>query len=102
MRNDEGRWLTSIVLYGSNVFCKQACQDGNLDKCPMAILRKENGVKVDTIPIISKLMPSKGDVEFIRKYYPWVGDETKVEEGAKHKGPNEPDDNSEMPREQRA
>jgi hypothetical protein len=41
-----------------------------LDECPMVLVQKGNGMKVGTKQMEYVQTPSKGDANFVRKYYP--------------------------------
>jgi hypothetical protein len=63
----------SIMMYSSYVFTEDsaACH-ADVKECVMARKEMVNGVS-KLSHIIRAQVPSSHDVEFVRKYYPWVG-----------------------------
>lgn len=76
---DEGEFdYQSIMMYPSNAYSGPECQGtiDNLDKCVLVALDRVKGVVRSKSFMHTNLDPSQGDVEFVRRYYPFV------EEGA--------------------
>ncbi|KAF9731731.1 hypothetical protein PMIN06_008538 [Paraphaeosphaeria minitans] len=65
--------VDSIMMYGSTAFAAHYCGKTALDECPLVKIEKLNGVKVGIAEVEIPSHPSKGDVAFVRKYYPWKG-----------------------------
>lgn len=65
------RLTVTAVMYGTSAFSTQDCGKATLEKCPLVKIKKENGVKVGVEEIRWPSGPSKGDVAFVKKYYPW-------------------------------
>lgn len=64
--------LSSIMLYGSDVFADPAC-DADASKCPLLKYVKVNGEVVGTNRILENTEPSAGDVTWVKMRYPAVG-----------------------------
>jgi hypothetical protein len=63
----------SIMLYSSTAYAANGMCHSDLKWCPIVKIKKENGVQVGIERIEPNLKPSKGDTEFVRKWYPWGG-----------------------------
>lgn len=70
---DGGFDYDSIMMYPSWGYALQPdeCKNGDMLKCPIAGLVMQNGVKVGETLLQWATKPSRRDVEFVRKYYPW-------------------------------
>jgi len=61
----------NLVLYPSLSFSKTECSHDNLDECMMVKIKRDNyGNQIGVDYIEDNLEPSRGDIEFVRKWYP--------------------------------
>ncbi|KAF1847659.1 uncharacterized protein K460DRAFT_426406, partial [Cucurbitaria berberidis CBS 394.84] len=62
----------SIMLYPSNTYAGPGCQGtvNNLVACTLVAIDRANGNAVGQSYIHTNMVPSAGDVAFVRKYYP--------------------------------
>lgn len=65
--------LNSIMLYPSDGLANPACQN-NPFRCPLLKwVEDANGQKTELAWIHHNTDPSVGDIEWVKKWYPWVG-----------------------------
>ncbi|CAO2651370.1 Nn.00g039400.m01.CDS01 [Neocucurbitaria sp. VM-36] len=82
---DDGEFdYHSIMLYPSNAYAGPKCQGSidNLDACTMVALDKINGKVVSKSFIHTNMVPSEGDVAFIKQYYPWISSSSSPKQGS--------------------
>lgn len=71
--HEEGEFdLQSIMLYETTLAAPMKCFY-DITACPLVYYRKSNGQIAGLERIPTNEVPSRGDVEWVRKWYPWMG-----------------------------